>query len=194
MNASEIFGAGLCVGIVGLIGYGVSKSQENRRLADTIGRKVDELSKNIDLDISDAVVNEAVKRAVDRELKNLTSRIGEDTKKQFKHDLYTQVKAEVDKATTDIRGKVADEIGKQVSYLSVEKLKEQAVEKASERLSEKLEDTADKLSDKYEEKLEGILDKYTDQLDSVTDIYSAISGRLNRKDGDRNARFRISLD
>lgn len=72
--AGLIFGAcGIIAAAVG-IGYGIGQKRKVDDISDRLNKKIDEIAGNVDVDISDAVIDEAVKVAVDREAKSATQK------------------------------------------------------------------------------------------------------------------------
>lgn len=195
MNKTEMIGAGIIAGLAGVVAFMGFRDSDEHKIARTLDSRLDELSRKSELDIDETIVNEAVKRAVDREINERVKNISWRVEQSFKDGLSKKVAAEVSKSQDDIHKKVTDEVVRQVERLDIREIKKAAAEKGSEKYAEAMKDEIEKLNTKYEERLDDIFDKYEDQLGSVNDIYAHFARRFSgSSDSGKNKGFNISFN
>lgn len=168
LNATAI--AGLIFGACGIItaaigvGYGIGQKRKVDDISDRLNKKIDEIAGDVDVDISDAVIDEAVKVAVDREAKSATQKAISSVVSAKKAEMANQITLEIDRQKAAIKDDVTKEVTRQVSRLSINELKESVVEQAKTEAMEKLQTSMD-----------DILQGFTNNLSQVGTIYQTIA-------------------
>lgn len=168
LNATAI--AGLIFGACGIItaaigvGYGIGQKRKVDDISERLNKKIDEIAENVDVDISDAVIDEAVKVAVDREAKSATQKAISSVVSAKKAEMANQITLEIDRQKAAIKDDVTKEVTRQVSRLSINELKESVVEQAKTEAMEKLQTSMD-----------DILQGFTNNLSQVGTIYQTIA-------------------
>lgn len=155
--------AGLAASVFG-IGYAIGQRKKLNDISEKIDRSVSELSSNIDVDISEAVVDRALSRAIERETNIAASRAVDRAVKSISDDISRQVKKAVDDTYQDIRKSVVDETAKKVEKIDVQELKKEVVAKAKEAVA-----------DKFDNSLDDILDEFKSNLGNVARIYQSVA-------------------
>lgn len=162
--AGLIFGAcGIITAAIG-IGYGVGQKRKLDDISERLNKKIDEIAGDVDVDISDAVIDEAVKVAVDREAKSATQKAISSIISAKKAEMANQITLEIDRQKAAIKDDVTKEVSRQISRLSINELKESVVEQAKTEAMEKLQTSMD-----------DILQGFTNNLSQVGTIYQTIA-------------------
>lgn len=168
LNATAI--AGLIFGGCGIItaavgiGYGIGQKRKVDDISDRLNKKIDEIAGDVDVDISDAVIDEAVKVAVDWEAKSATQKAISSIISAKKAEMANQITLEINRQKAVIKDDVMKEVTRQVSRLSINELKEGVVEQAKTEAMEKLQTSMD-----------DILKGFTNNLSQVGTIYQTIA-------------------
>lgn len=151
-----IIGVLTVIGGVCYVGYLHSKIN---KLSSMIDVAVDDLSSKTQVNISDAVLDLAVQKAVDREVGYISNRITRD----LNLEIRTQVKHTVNASSSDIKKSVSAEIASQVKSIDISDMEREVVNKAKDAVAEK-----------FDRKLDSLLDDFNDNLNNVRKIYSSI--------------------
>lgn len=162
--AGLIFGAcGIITAAVG-VGYGLGQKRKVDDISERLNKKIDEIAVDVDVDISDAVIDEAVKVAVDREAKTTVQKAVSSIISSTKAEMANQITIEIGRQKAVIKDDVTKEVTRQVSRLSINELKESVVEQAKTEAMEKLQTSMD-----------DILQGFTNNLSQVGTIYQTIA-------------------
>lgn len=151
-----IIGVLTVIGGVCYVGYLHNKIN---KLSSMIDVAVDDLSSKTQVNISDAVLDLAVQKAVDREVGYISNRITRD----LNLEIRTQVKHTVNASSSDIKKSVSAEIASQVKSIDISDMEREVVNKAKDAVAEK-----------FDRKLDSLLDDFNDNLNNVRKIYSSI--------------------
>lgn len=151
-----IIGVLTVIGGICYVGYLHSKIN---KLLSMIDVAVDDLSSKTQVNISDAVLDLAVQKAVDREVGYISNRITRD----LNLEIRTQVKHTVNASSSDIKNSVSAEIANQVKSIDISDMEREVVNKAKDAVAEK-----------FDRKLDSLLDDFNDNLNNVRKIYSSI--------------------
>lgn len=171
---------GFIVGLVG-IGYAIESRTKIDNICDKLNKKVDDISWNIESDISidEAVVEEAIDRAVERKVERIVGRAA----KKASDDIYKRVSCEVKDAVKEsyksIQKSVSDRLTYEVSKIDISDIKNEVKESAQCKVVEK-----------FDGQLDDILEKFNNDLDNISKIYKSIATRIT---GDSSKDFKISL-
>ena len=152
----------LIIGVLTVIGgvcYAGYLHSKIDKLSSMIDVAVDDLSSKTQVNISDAVLDLAVQKAVDREVGYISNRITRD----LNLEIRTQVKHTVNASSSDIKNSVSAEIASQVKNIDISDMEREVVNKAKDAVAEK-----------FDRKLDSLLDDFNDNLNNVRKIYSSI--------------------
>lgn len=155
-ESKRIIGVLTVIGGICYVGYLHSKIN---KLLSMIDVAVDDLSSKTQVNISDAVLDLAVQKAVDREVGYISNRITRD----LNLEIRTQVKHTVNASSSDIKNSVSAEIANQVKNIDISDMEREVVNKAKDAVAEK-----------FDRKLDSLLDDFNDNLNNVRKIYSSI--------------------
>ena len=147
------------IGVAGVSYVGYLHARING-LSKMINVAVDKTSSNIQVNISDDLLDLATQKAVDREVGYISNRmnreLGEEIKVQVRQNVYSSSK--------DIKESVSNEIYKQVKNIDISDIEREVVSRAKDAVAEK-----------FDRKLDGLLDEFNENLNNVQKIYSSIA-------------------
>lgn len=176
--AIGVCGFSLLAGAVGVI-FGLVSTIKANKIANKVGKAVDDIADSTEVKISEAVVEQAVNKAVDEEAKIQVDTAAKKACMSVEMDMRAQIKKEINATYSDIRGKVTDEVDRQVQSLNIRDIERDATDRAERRALKKFEETLDAISKKMEStytgKLDSILNHYDSRMKDIDDIYSHIS-------------------
>jgi len=160
---------GICTGVAAIAytGYVHYKSNKTGHL---IADSIDNVSKDIDVVISDIVIEEAVKVAVEREVNKAVKEISYQINNNVSRDIKKEVKSVVDAAYADIRKSVSKEVSVDVANLDIDKLKADVKEEAKEIVLSK-----------FNGNLDSMLQDFNQNLTNVSRIYTSIAETMTKK-------------
>ena len=159
-----VVGAGLSVVSI------IFTSKANKKLnktCDAIGTKVDEICDDVEIDISEEIVEEAVKVAAARYARNAVEGINKELLKDAKNQISAAVKTSVDMAYQNIKTGIKEELARQVNNVDISGIKKQVIEEASEKAKEK-----------FSNELDSIAARFSSDLESSSKIYKTIADKL----------------
>lgn len=162
-----IFGGVITVVAVGCALYTRSKINGMNKLLKVA---INDASNKIPVNVSDIIVDQAISRAVDREVTKAARTAAILVADDIRYDLKKEVRNAINTSYVDIKGCVSDEIAKQVSNININKLRDEVAVKAKELIVEKLDSNMD-----------SILEDYNKNLSNVSKIYSSIAESMTPK-------------
>lgn len=172
---------GIIIGFAGLA-YGAWQSKKTLDVSKKLDISLTELEKNTPVDVKQSVVDEAIRRAVDREVKAAVAESSAIVKNDIHAEIEKGVRKEVDASLKTIKEEVAETISDQVANIDEYALKETVTRQAKEKILKK-----------FDGSLDGILGDFSHQLNNVNRIYSSIADTLKGNQGSsgKEMTFRI---
>lgn len=169
---------GITLSVIG-ISYTISTLEKMNKIYDVVEKATDDLSKSVDVDISNEIIERAVNKAVENEVGRAVRKAADRAVVEIRNDIASQVRMTVNAAYADVKDSVDKELSRQVGNIDISKVKEEVIERAKEAAAEKLN-----------ENLDDILEKFNDELCNVGKIYNSIAKSFSKDD--REMIFRIS--
>lgn len=166
----ELAGYGLLVGAVSLVGYIFKAARNMNAVADKVGKSVSEIAGSAHVDVSEALVNEAVRQIAERETSRIIERSVAATIAAVRDDIRQKVKAAVDKAYSGVENDVRRELKRQAEKLDIDDLKDEIVKQAKQEASKKLNDALDDILGEFNGNLKNISRIYKSISEAMTDI------------------------
>lgn len=166
---------GFVVGLVG-IGYAIGARKRLNDICDKIDTTIDEVSWNLDVKVEDAIVMDAVDKAVDLRVGREVNYAVKDVSDEIRSEVRTAVKT----VYPDIRKACTEKITDEMSKINVKELSDSIREDASKKVAEK-----------FDGQLDDILDKFNNDLHNVSKIYASIADKMSG--GNNNKEMKISL-
>lgn len=156
-----LIGLGIICGI-GYVGYLNYKINTLSRLLNVA---VDDISSNIDVNISDDMLERATQKAVDREVGYVAGRVTRD----LGMEIRSRVISAVNTSSDNIKDSVGVEIKRQVKNIDISDMQREVIRQAKEAVAEK-----------FDSKLDGLLEDFNDNLNNVQKIYSSIANSMTK--------------
>lgn len=182
MKSNENLGViGILVGLAGLA-YGAWQSKKTMDVSKKLDISLSDLEKSTPVDVKQSVVDEAIRRAVDREVKGAVAETSALIRNDIRGEIEKSVRKEVDGSLKTIKEEVAETISDQVANIDEYALKETVTKQAEKKILQK-----------FDGSLDGLLGDFNHQLNNVNKIYSSIADTLkgNRSDSSKDLTFRI---
>ena len=183
MNRNSYDIGNIIVGIVGLvgIGYAIGTHTKLSKISERLDRGIGELSDNMEIDIPEELVNKAIDKAVQIEVKRAAEKASYDTVTAMKKDIHTQIKSAIDNEYDNLKDSVLKEITNEAAKIDASRVR-RTVEEAAKKAA----------LEKFDDNLDDILEKFNDNLDNTSRIYSSIRDTLT-KNTDSNKEFTVRL-
>lgn len=140
------------------------------QIADKVGMTIDELSKKTSVDIEHSIIDQAVQKAVNREVGPAVVRTSNAAVRDISDDIKSQVRKSVHEAYSNVDKLVSDEILRQVANLDIERLKGKVASQAKNDVLKKLDG-----------QLDGVVKDFKNNLDNIAKIYSALGSSMVQK-------------
>lgn len=165
----------LCAGCVAVVGYALYATHKANKVMKKVDLTLDEVAKNVDVDISDNVIQAAVDRTVRTVTIERVKKAVDKAVTDVEKDISKQISEAVKEQYNDIRSDVKKELEKQVSELSVESIRNEVISKAKQAAVEK-----------FQNDLDSVLESYNKDLNNVGKIYSSIAESLANRSTQNN--------
>lgn len=172
---------GIIVGVIG-IAYAAWQSKKTEEVSKKLDISLSDLEKSTPVEVKQSVVDEAVRRAVDREVKSAVVESSILVRNDIHSEIEKSVRKEVDSSVKAIKESVAEKISDQVAQIDEYALKETVTKQAEKKILQKFDGC-----------LDGVLGDFNHQLNNVNKIYSSIADTLKGQRGDtsKDLTFRI---
>lgn len=137
-NFIDRFGAlGIFGGLVGLA-YGYFQYKNAKKTAEKLDLAIDEMSQKLPIDIEKAIVEKAVQKAADREVRSSILRTSSELKDGIRDDMDAKIRKDVEEAYGDLKGDVRDHIKKEVSAIDIDGLKSDIKQEVKDEVFKKV--------------------------------------------------------
>lgn len=155
-------------GLIAVTGVGIAMyfGSKMSKVAKKLSLSIDDLEGRTDVEIAEDVVKAAVESAAKREAEKAVYRAVRDITSSTETDMRKRIGSAIDMIYNDMKGKVTEEMKKQVSNMSPEDLKKEIRKDAKKAMLDKLEDSMD-----------DILDEYKDQIKVMSRIYGNLASK-----------------
>lgn len=177
-----VAGLGCIVGLLG-VGYAIGTHSKMSKIGERLELTIDQLSKDVDVDISDTIVNEAVDKAVTNAAKKAVDKATNEAIAELKRDIHTKVALAVEKEYDHISESVLKKTADEVAKIDVTRVRRDIEKAATEAALSKFNDNMD-----------GILDQFKGNLDTLSKVYNSMAGVATRNGGTDSSReyvFRV---
>lgn len=164
--------------------YNIKAKEIEKTVTDGICNKldttIDNVSKSIDVDVPDYIVQEAIDKAVERRVQQETINAVRKISKKIEDDIDLKVRTEIDVKSSAIRQEVKNKISEEVAKISADDIANEIREEAKEKVAEK-----------FDNELDDILSEFNNNLEHVSKIYSSIADKMAGIGSNKD--FKISL-
>ena len=164
------------IGAIASIGYSIYVSHKTKKqfesMVDDIAGK---LSTEVDIDISEEIVDKAVQTSVAREADRQVTKAVDiavrDIKGKTQQDLSSKVSTAVNSSYSDIKSQVREELQKQLGHIDISEVRKEVIADAKKEVADRLDKDIDE-----------ILEDYNKNLKNVSNIYSSIAKTISGGD------------
>jgi hypothetical protein len=168
-NKDVIIGAlGAIAGLVG-IGYGVAMHTKLSKVSERLDTSINDLANNMEIDVPEAIINEAIEKAVTVEAKKAVQTATKEALDKLKRDIHNTVSAAVEKEYANIKDSVLRETTDAAAKINVERVRKD-IETAARKQA----------MAKFNDNLDDILGRFNDNLNNVSKIYSSMANAATR--------------
>lgn len=141
---------------------------------------VNKISDGLYIEVSSAVVDEAIGIAVEREVSKAIKNVSERIYYTAHNDIHKEVKLAVDNSFTSIKTSVSADVAKEVANIDMRRLKRDVEEKAKEMIVEK-----------FDGNLDSLLTDFNNQLSNVSKIYASFADSISKKNSEATIKIGI---
>lgn len=161
----------ILIGIAGLvgIGYAIGTHTKLARVSERLDKGIDELANNMEIDISEDLVDKAVEKAVQAEAERAVESATRESIAALKREIHAQVLTAVNSEYDNLKDSVLKEITNEAAKIDASRVRRD-VEKAAKEAALK----------KFDDNLDDILEKFNDSLDNTSRIYSSIREAITK--------------
>lgn len=170
---------GIILGSIG-IGYAFGTHNKMAKVSKTLDCSIDDLAKNTNVDIPEAMVKRAVERAVETEAERAVTRATHMAVQEIKTDIHKQVTAAVEKEYDRIKDSVLREITDEASKINIDRVRTEVENEAKRKALEK-----------FDVSLDGILTNFNDNLKNTSKIYSSIANSITKQNDGKEFVFKV---
>lgn len=183
-------GIGIAVGSLVISGvsaaYSIISGKRYKKLCESLSLAIDDLyDKDIELDISEAVVNDIIDRKVEEQLNASVPRVEQLIANRFSVTLSDQVKCEIGDCYKDIKPEVKREIKEQIGRLDINEAKKEvladAKDEAARLFREEYRYRMDELVDNAGEEIKDVVKRARTDISHVLDIHEMLSDFKHNK-------------
>jgi len=151
--------------------FGVVACRRSTKVASSIGRTIDELSrKDIEIDISKEFIEKAAKKHVERKIDLMMPSVKNDAIQAAKSAFKAVIESEINSQYADTKGEVKRALKERIGHIDISDIKREVVEDAKEEAEAKFKD-----------QLDDVLDSFNGRLEDVGKIYSSIAKKFESK-------------
>lgn len=128
LNGKELGIAGIIIGVVGTA-YGIWREKKSNDLAKKLDTTLTNLENKTEVNISQDVVNKAVKNAVERHASAAAKRAADQVGENIRDDMDSMIRKDVDRVYSELKGKVSDRVDEEIDNLDFDAMTEEAQKK-----------------------------------------------------------------
>lgn len=162
-------GLSCAAAVVGYIQHKKTASLLKKTVSEVAGMTPVEIEK----DVVDQVVHEALEMKVDNQVDDILDETRKDMDQQIRMTVKSAVSEELDKASE----KVSAEFEKQLANITVEDVRDILVDNASDLIEDKLKRQMDDILKQYQKRLDTINDMYVKMMAKAPNL--AVTGNVN---------------
>lgn len=147
------------------LAYAFFQKKKLDDISEKLGRKIDEIADNADIDISADIIERATEKAIEKK----TAETANLVHKQIEEEVSKKVNAQYQ----DIKKEVTDELMVKVTQIDLDELKDDVMENSKELVAQKIESSMDSILRDYKSQLTRIAKAFTSGIGArSTDIFN----------------------
>lgn len=122
---NEVGIVGIVVGVIGMA-YGIWREKKSNDLAKKLDMTLSSLEGKTKVDISQDVVNKAMRNAVEHHANACAKKAAEETGERIRDDMDSMIRKDVDRVYSDLKGKVNERVEEEIENLDFDAMTEEA--------------------------------------------------------------------
>ena len=142
LGLSGIVFGGFC------LGYAVKSKRNIEKLTNKIDVCIDDISKNVDVVISEFIIKRAVNDAVDREVSKEIKRSSNKAVQEIESDIQRKVSDAINRSYQDINESIKKEVKEKIDRIDILDTKKEVTEEAKKEAIKKVYDELDEILEK----------------------------------------------
>ena len=125
---NEVGIIGLVIGAIGT-GYGIWREKKSNDLAKKLDTTLSSLESRTNVDISQDVIDKAVKNAVERHANACVKKVAQETADLIRDDMDSMIRKDVDRVYNELKSKVDKRVDEEIKNLDFDTMTEEAQKK-----------------------------------------------------------------
>lgn len=160
----------IALGAVGAL-IGIIANRKVEKVARTINRTVDELSKtDLGIDIAEEFVEKAAKKQVERQIDRMLPGVKSDALKRAEMAFKAVIESEVNSQYSDTKNSVKRALKDRIGHIDIDDIRREVIEDAKEEMNSR-----------FKEDLAEAVDKYLSRIDDAGDVWKMFAKKLDEK-------------
>lgn len=150
---------------------GILANRKIGRVAKTINKTVDELSKSdLGIDIAEEFVEKAAKKQVERQIDRMLPGVKSDALKRAEMTFKAVIDTEVNSQYSDTKNIVKRELKERIGHIDIDDIRREVIEEAK-----------DEMNSRFKADLAEAVDKYLSRIDDAGDVWKMFAKKLDEK-------------
>lgn len=136
---NEVGIIGLVVGAIGTA-YGIWREKKSNDLAKKLDTTLSSLENKTKVDISQDVIDKAVKNAVERHANACVKKVTQETADLIRDDMDSMIRKDVDRVYNDLKESVQERVSEEIASIDYDEFREEIQRKAEHKVFEEVKD------------------------------------------------------
>ena len=136
---NEVGIIGLVIGAIGT-GYGIWREKRSNDLAKKLDTTLSSLESKTNVDISQDVIDKAVKNAVERHANACVKKVAQETADLIRDDMDSMIRKDVDRVYNDLKESVQERVSEEIASIDYDEFREEIQRKAEHKVFEEVKD------------------------------------------------------
>jgi hypothetical protein len=136
---NEVGIIGLVIGAIGT-GYGIWREMKSNNLAKKLDTTLSSLESKTTVDISQDVIDKAVKNAVEHHANACVKKVAQETADLIRDDMDSMIRKDVDRVYNDLKESVQERVSEEIASIDYDEFREEIQRKAEHKVFEEVKD------------------------------------------------------
>jgi len=136
---NEVGIVGIVVGVVGTV-YGIWREKKSNDLAKKLDTTLSSLEGKARVDISQDVVNKAVKNAVERHANAAAKKAADETADLIRSDMDSMIRKDVDRVYSDLKEGVQERVAEEIAAIDYDEFRDEIKQMAKDKVFDEVRD------------------------------------------------------
>ena len=130
---NEVGIIGLVIGAIGT-GYGIWREKRSNDLAKKLDTTLSSLESKTKVDISQDVIDKAVKNAVERHANACVKKVAQETADLIRDDMDSMIRKDVDRVYNDLKESVQERVSEEIASIDYDEMRAEIRRKAERKV------------------------------------------------------------